>query len=67
MSILRLFPPRSAPWREALDNSQCSLKVDLLRWRLRFSAGIDRRNYDCELAHLYVDFGPVSLMLAIGH
>lgn len=67
MKLLDHFPPRSATWGEALDNSHCSLTVDLLIWRFRFNCGLDHNASCCELIWLYIDFGPIGLKLAIGH
>jgi hypothetical protein len=65
-ALLATFTPRYG-WREALDNSHCSLAVDLLRWRLRWNAGVDRDHTACELVWLYASLGPIHLQLAIGH
>ncbi len=67
---MRDLIPRLSPrygWREALDNSACSLCVDFLDWRLRLAAGLDRQDECCEMVWLYADLGPIHLKLAIGH
>lgn len=68
MSILNSLPPRNgSTWRDALDNSHASVEIDLMRWRLRCDAGVDRDNSHCELIWLFVSVGPLHISLAIGH
>ena len=65
-AMLAKIEPRWG-WAEAFDNSRCALEIDMLRWRLRFSVGLDRADSCCELVWAYIDLGPVHLSLAIGH
>ena len=64
--LTEIFTPRYG-WREAFENSECRLSINLLRWRLRFNVGVDRNHECCELAWIYIDLGPLQLNLAIGH
>lgn len=54
--------------KQRLENSHCSLTIDLLRWRLWLWAGTDFSGRECvEQVWFYCDLGPLALRLALGN
>ena len=49
------------------EGCNCSISIDLFMWRRRFSVGYEDCDSAWESFYAFIDFGPVSLKLSLGH
>ncbi len=54
-------------FEEFVEDSNCSLMIDMLDWSIRFDIGKDKENDCTQIWWCFIDFGPVKLKLAPAH
>lgn len=53
--------------KEIIEDSALSLRIDLLNWKRRWDVGYDYKDDCCQLLWCYASFGPIHLLISLGH
>lgn len=54
-------------FKEFIEDSDCSIKLDLLNWKLRFNISTDKNNDCTQIWWCFISFGPLHIKLAQSH